>query len=661
AYELIPGSTYPAGHPYSWSVIGSMEDLNAASLEDVKDWFRTYYGPSNTVIVLAGDIDAKTAREKVTRYFGDIPAGPPVARQQAWPAKMTGVHRQQVQDRVPQARVFKIWNVPGFGTADTDYLDLASDILTKGKVSRLYKRLVYTDQLATAVSCFIDTNEIGSQFTIDATARPGQDPAKLEKAIDEEVARLLSAGPTPEELKRVQTQYAANFLRGMQRIGGFGGKSDLLAQAEVYTRDPAYLFKTSFNRHVQATPAEVKAAASHWLADGQFVLEVLPFPEYTTVTSNLDRSKPPEASGIPELKLPKLERATLANGMKIILAQRHEAPMVNFWLLEDAGYAADSTTVSGTASMTSEMLPFGTRTHNTLEIDEQVESLGARLNSYANIDLSTVELSALKSNLEPSIALFADVVMNPAFPAADFTRLQRQHLAAIQQEKVTPFLMGLRVLPPLLFGPGHAYGVPYTGTGTEASVAQMKPEDLAKFHAAWFRPNNATLVIVGDTTLPEITPKIERAFAAWQPGKPPVKNIAAVRPPDRPQTYLIDRPGSEQTVILTGLIAPPKAHNTDIPLQIMNVVLGGTFGARLNMNLREDKHYSYGAGSVLLGARAQRPYIGYAPVQTDKTKEALAEMFKEFQGITGAQPITAGELEHLGQGFFRLVGLHRRV
>ncbi len=643
AWELIPASTYPARHPYSWPVIGSMDDLNAASLEDVKDWFRTYYSPSNAVIVLAGDIDAKTAREKVTKYFGDIPAGPPVDRQQAWPAKMTGVHRQQIQDRVPQARVLKIWNVPGFGTADADYLDLLSDVLTKGKVSRLYQRLVYNDQLATSVYSFVEINEIGSQFYIDATARPGQDLAKVEKAIDEEIARLLSTGPTDSELKRVQTQYAANLMRGMQRIGGFGGKSDLLAQAEVFTGDPSYRFKTSFNRHEQATPAEVKKSGDEWLADGEFVLEVLPFPEHKTVASSVDRSKLPTVSGIPELKLPKLERATLANGMKIILAQRHDAPMVNFWLLEDAGYAADSTAAPGTARMTSEMLPFGTKNHSALEIDEQVETLGARLDSFANIDLSTVELSALKSNLDASIALFADVIMNPVFPQADFARLQHQRLAAIQQEKVTPFLMGLRVLPPLLFGPGHAYGVPYTGTGTEASVSEMKPADLARFHEAWYRPNNATLVVVGDTTLAEIQPAISRAFANWAQGKPPVKNIATVSLPHTPQIYLIDRPGSEQSFILTGLIAPPKASSSDVPLQVMNVILGN-FGGRLNMNLREDKHYSYGAGSVLLGARAQRPFIAYAPVQTDKTKESLAEMAKEFQGMAGSRPIMTNEL-----------------
>jgi len=643
AYELMPSATYPAEHPYSWPVIGSMEDLNAASLEDVKNWFRTYYGPSNATIVLAGDIDVKTAKEKMTRYFGDIPAGPPVAHVETWPAKMTGTHRQVVQDRVPQARIYKIWNVPGFGTADLDYLDLTSDILSKGKVSRLYKRLVYTDQLATDVSAYVDVNEIGSQFHIEVTLRPGKDMAKLERAIDEEVSRLLTEGPTLAELKRVQTQYTSNFMRGAERIGGFGGKSDLLAQAQVFAGDPSYLFKTSFNRHVQATPARVKAADNRWLSDGVYVLEVNPFPEYTEAKSGVDRSKTPSTGTVTDLKLPKLQRATLSNGMKIVLAERHNLPLVNFWLLENAGYSADGAKL-GIASLTSQMLPFGTKTKSALEIDEQIESLGAQLRPYSNIDLSAVQLSALKANLDPSLALFADIVMNPSFPASDFARVQKERLAEIQQEKVEPTDMALRVLPPLLYGTGHAYGVPYTGTGTEASVTKLTPEDLAKFHTTWYTPENTTLIVVGDTTLKDVTPRIERAFMAWQGGKAPAKNLARVSPPTKPRVYIIDRPGSEQSLIMTGLIAPAKSEQSDVPLQIMNVILGGTFGARLNMNLREDKHYSYGAQTILLTAGAQRPYISYAPVQTDKTKESIVEMMKEFSGITGPQPITAKEL-----------------
>src|SRR5260221_3439976 len=230
--QLITQNTYPAGHPYSWTVIGDMADLNAAAMDDVKEWFKTYYGPSNVVIVMAGDIDAKTAKEKVEKYFGNIPAGPPVGHQEIWVAKMTGTHRQVVQDRVPQARIYKVWNIPEYGNADSVYLDLVSDILTTGKTSRFYKRLIYDDQIATDAAGFVDLREIGGQFRVQATARPGQGLAQVEKELDEELARFLKDGPTAEELQRVKTQYDADFIRGVERIGGVGGETGPLGPKE---------------------------------------------------------------------------------------------------------------------------------------------------------------------------------------------------------------------------------------------------------------------------------------------------------------------------------------------------------------------------------------------------------------------------------------------
>ena len=232
--QLITQNTYPAGHPYSWTTIGDMKDLDAASMDDVKEWFRTYYGPSNVVLVLAGDIDLKTAKEKVQKYYGDIPPGPPVAHHEVWIAKMTGSHRQKVQDRVPQARIYKIWNIPQYGSAEADYLDLVSDVLSSGKSSRFYKRLVYDDQIATDANAFVGLSEIGGQFRVQATARPGQNLGQVEKELDEELAKFLKDGPTADELARVKAQYEANFIRGIERIGGFGGKSDRLAQSQVF-------------------------------------------------------------------------------------------------------------------------------------------------------------------------------------------------------------------------------------------------------------------------------------------------------------------------------------------------------------------------------------------------------------------------------------------
>jgi zinc protease len=342
AYELMTFSTWPKGHPYSWSVIGSMEDLDAASLEDVHEWFKTYYGPSNAVIVLAGDIDPQTAFEKVKHYFGDIPPGPPVARHSRWIAKRSGEHRQSVQDRVPAARVYKVWNIPQWGTRELAYLDLASDILSVGKTSRFYKRLIYEDQTASNVRAYLDVREIACQFVIEATAKPGEDLAKIEKAIDEELSRFLAEGPAEKELQRVKTQFRARFIRGIERIGGFGGKSDILAQNEVYGGSPDFYKK--YHAWVNgASLQDIKSTSGKWLSDGVYVLEVHPFPELQASDSGAERvaGKLPEAGEPPAAKFPELQRAALSNGLKVVLAKRQSVPLVNFNLMVDAGYAAD--------------------------------------------------------------------------------------------------------------------------------------------------------------------------------------------------------------------------------------------------------------------------------------------------------------------------------
>ncbi len=641
--QLITENTYPARHPYSWTTIGDMADLDAASMKDVQEWFKTYYGPSNVVMVIAGDIDAKTAREKAEKYFGDIPAGPPVAHQEVWIAKMTGTHRQTVQDRVPQARIYKVWNMPEYGSADADYLDLVSDCLSSGKSSRFYKRLVYEDQIATDASAFVDLREIGSQFRVQATARPGQGVAQVEKELDEELARFLKEGPTAEELQRVKAQYEANFIRGIERIGGFGGKSDRLAQSEVFRGSPD-AYKVSLKHVREATSDELKAAANRWLSDGVYILEVDPFPDYKTAATGADRSKAPVPGTPPELKLPKLQRATLSSGLRVVLAERHEVPLVNFTLAADAGFASDALSAAGTANLAMQVLVDGTATRNALQISDELDSLGAQLRGYSNLDLSFISLSALRAKLDPSLNLFADVALNPSFPEAEVARERKLVLAGIEREQNTPTTTAQRVLPALLYGANHPYGSPLTGTGTTESVSKLTRADLVKFHETWFRPNDSTLIVVGDTTLKEITPKLEKLFGGWKSGNVPHKNVTSVAVASKCEVYLIDKPGALQSVIVAGVVAPPRATPDEIAIEAVNDVLGATFGARINMNLREDKHWSYGVRTVLRDARAQRPFYAIAPVQTDKTKESLVELDKEFRGILGGQPIGDEEL-----------------
>jgi zinc protease len=456
----------------------------------------------------------------------------------------------------------------------------------------------------------------------------------------------LKDGPTAEELQRVKTGYDAHFIRGIERIGGFGGKSDRLAQNEVFRGNPD-AYKTSLKLAREATAEDLKAAANRWLADGVYILEVLPFPPYKTAAADADRSKAPEIGTPPQLKLPKLQRAKLSNGLSVVLAERHEVPLVSFWMTSDAGYAADEFAAPGTASMSMALLTGGTKTRTALEISDQLQLLGADLRANSNLDLSTVRMSALKSKVDPSLELFADVILNPSFPDADFKRQQKLQLAGIEREKTRPVQMALRVFPGLLYGPKHAYGNPLTGSGTADSVSKMSREVLAKFHDVWIRPNNSTLIVVGDTTLAEVTPKLEKFLAAWKAGKVPAKNIGTVQQAAKSAVYLIDKPGALQSVIIAGHVAPPTNNPKEIAIEAMNDALGGNFAARLNMNLRENKHWSYGAQSLLWAARGQRPFIAFAPVQTDKTKESMAEMNKELHDILSQRPLTIAELEQV--------------
>ncbi|MDQ3534186.1 MAG: insulinase family protein [Bacteroidota bacterium] len=640
--EMMTKSTWPANHPYSWTVIGSMEDLNAASLDDVKEWFQDYYGAANAVVTIAGDIDTKTAVEKVKKYFGSIPSGPPVSKHEAWVSKRTGTQRQYAQDRVPQARIYKSWNIPQWGSKELDNLDLVSDVLADGKNSRLYKRLVYQDQIATSVSAYVDVREIASQFTIVATAKPGIELAVIEKAIDEELARFLNEGPTAQELQRIKTQYFARFIRRMERIGGFGGKSDILAMNQVYGGSPDY-YKQTLKRTEETTVKDLQAAAKTWLSDGVYILEVHPFPEYTTASEDVDRSKLPIAGASPDVKFPDLQRATLSNGIKVILAERKTVPVVNLNLMVDAGYSADQFAKPGTASLAMNMMDEGTKTRSALKINEELALLGASLNSGSTIDFSNVSISALKANLDPSLNIFADVILNPSFPEEDFKRLKEEQLVRIQQEKASPVPMALRVFPKFLYGEDHAYGNPLSGSGFENTVSEITRADLIKFHDTWMKSNNATIVVIGDITLNEITPKLENLFKNWKKGEVPQKNVREVKLPEKPVVYIMDRPGSVQSIIFAGHVAPPYNNPAAVAIETMNNILGGEFTSRINMNLREDKHWAYGAFTFLLSARGQRPFIAYAPVQSDKTKESMIEISKELNEFVSTRPATEEE------------------
>ena len=671
-WEKLGRSLYPVGHPYHHSVIGSMNDLNAASLDDVKNWFRTWYGPNNAVLVLAGDIDLATAKAKVNEYFGDIPATPSMSQPKVDVAQRPADTREVMQDKVPQARIYRVWNVAEVGEADVDRLQLFSQVLGGSKSSRLDKRLLHEDKLVDSISTDVGASQLGSNFFITATVKQGVDPKKVEAIIDEELNRLIAEGPSATELAQAKTMFRAGFIRGIERIGGFGGKADALASCSIYENDPG-CFRTSLDTIAGTDAAQLKAVGAKWLGVGDHTLVVEPgertalaeeptvkpapmtLPpvdaQYTTTASTVDRAGGvPVPSSFPDLKFPSLQRATLKNGTKLILAERHDIPVVQMSYEFKGGSATDDKADLGAASFAMGMLDEGAGDLDSLAFGNRAESLGANLSAGASLDGSNASLSALKENLDPSLALFATMLRAPRYDQSEIDRVKATWIAGIKQEKARPNGAAMRVLPPLLYGAGHPYAIPFSGTGTEASIAKLTREDLVGFQHAWVRPENATLIVVGDTTLKQVVPLLNKHFGDWkgEGAAPEALAIAEVERPSKPRVYLIDQPGAVQANIFAGELVPSTKSDGATRFDIANSVLGGEFSSRLNMNLREDKHWAYGAYSFSSGALGQRPWMAFAPVQIDKTAESLKELQREIsQYASGKAPATAAEVSKI--------------
>lgn len=637
ASDLIMRAMMPVGHPYAHSTIGSMEDLDAASLEDVHAWFRTYYVPSNAVLVLSGDITLAEAKEKVQTYFGDIAPGTPVSQPKSWVVKRTGTVREVAYDRVAQPRLYRVWNISDYASPYTDYLQLLAQVLAGDRNSRLHKRLVLDEQLATGVSASVWNRVLGGQFMIVADVRPGGDIGEVERIVGEELARLLAEGPSEAELTRVRTASLASFIRSMESISA---KADLLAESQTYLGD-ANGWKAGYEHYTAATAEQVRDTGRAWLVDGDYVLHILPFGDLKGSGPGADRSSMPMPESIVPARFPAVERATLDNGMKLVVARRGGVPLVNMTLLLETGVPADFASVSpGTGSLAMGLLDEGTITRSGEQLADELAHLGATLRSGGGGETSHVSLSALKPTLREAMDLYADVILNPAFAQADIDRLKGQTLAGIASSRQDPGRMASRIGSTLLFGADHPYG----RLTTEMDIEAIGRNDVAAFHARWFHPGNATLIVTGETTLAEIRPLVETAFAKWKPGTAPATIVPAPAGPDGPVVYLIDKPGTPQTVIRALLVAPARREGDAIAREALNTVLGGSFTSRLNMKLREEKGWAYGAGSSIGGGRGPQVFSASASVQADRTAESMTEIAKAIIDVAGARPIDADEL-----------------
>ena len=671
AYAMYLHGAFPADHPYHHRTIGSMNDLDAAKLEDVKNWFKSWYGPNNAVLVLAGDIDVATAKEKVTRYFGDIPASANVPKLPPQIAPRTTATRAAMTDNVPQTRIYKVWNVPQVGTTEYDRLELFGQVLAGSQSSRLHRRLTFNEQLVDRVSTFLLGEELASVFILTADVKVGVEPAKVEAAIDEEIAKLIASGPTAAEVEQARAVKLADFVRGIERIGGFGGKADVLAECQVLVGNPN-CYRTTLANFESTSAAQLKEVAGKWLRRGAFTLQVAPGERKPSVEdpavpnllptvvaapdknlkalpSNIDRKLGvPRTESFPALRFPALARATLSNGLKVVLAERRGLPMVQMSMqFRGAGYASDHGRKSGTAGFTLAMLDEGAGSYDALTYAARKESLGAQINASGTLDIARVDLAAMKPRLDDSLALYAEVILRPRLDDSDIERVRGRWLAQIKQQKARPAILARRLSGPALFGVAHPYGIPANGSGTEEGVTALKRDDLKRWLADAIRPDAGTLLVIGDTDLAELTPKLEKAFAGWKaPATPPPQvALPAVKLNAKPRVLLVDQPGAIQANIFVGQVVPASTDTGAIDFEIANGVLGGEFSSRLNMNLREAKHWSYGSYSEVGSTLGQRAWAATAAVQIDKTIESIKEMRREIaEYVTAKAPARPEEL-----------------
>jgi zinc protease len=651
-----------------------MADLNGASLEDVKGWFRDNYGPNNAVLVLAGDIDAATAKAKVEKWFGAIPRGPetkhPVSPVPTLPAPIDKV----MHDRVATVSISREWTTPGINDPESTQVQLAAFVLGGLGSSRLQNILVRQEKLAVSVSANVQQFEQVGILEVKANVRPGVDPAQVSKRLDEIIADYLKTGPSADELQRAATTIAAGQIRGLEQVGGFGGKAVTLAEGAVYSNDPDH-YQKELKEIAAATPAGITTVARKWMGRPAFRLTLLPgertpadqalagnarHPAYflapaqggapapATPAPGLLKPAPrpaiaePPIAPVAALAFPKIERATLSNGVPVTFARRGGLPLVQVALQFDAGNAADDKAKLGTQALLLSLIKEGTTTRNSIAIAEEQERLGAAISSSPSMDSTRINLSALKPNLGASLDLLADIVLNPALEPSEIERQRARQLARIATEKTQPQAIAFRTLPPLLFGTAHPYGVSFTGSGDEAGTKAVTRDDLLAFKDKWLRPDNAKIFVVGDTSLAEIMPMLEARFGKWQTPAVP-KGVKTFGAPAvaKPRLILIDKPQSPQSMIIAGEVTPLKGTDQTDTIEIANDVFGGSGASRLSMDLRETKNWAYFVSTQFSGLREAGPLLLFAPVQTDKTGPSIAAAradLKAFMTNDGTRP-----------------------
>jgi zinc protease len=659
AQEAVFHELFPNQHPYYPMVIGSHADIQAAKLEDVRNFFKLYYAPNNASLVIVGDFDPAKTKELVEKYFGPLKSGAAVPRVQVSTPAITAERRKTVQDNVQLPRVYMAWlTSPIFKPGDAE-ADIAGSALGGGKSSRLYKKLVYEKQLALDVEAYQQSLMLRSVFQISATARPGVKPEDLEKAIIDELEAFRKSGPTADEMKRARNGIETRTISGLELLNGV---ANLLNSYNHYLGTPDFL-ATDIARYENATPEAVQAFVQEQLkANERVVVYAVPGkpdlgPEVPTPKAeakgtttaggepvNADaawREKPPAPGPARPLHLPVPEEFKLSNGLTVLFSERAGLPLVATSLVFRRGSGSNPLDRPGLASFTSRMLQQGTATRSALDIADRAADLGTTVGTRASMDSSRIGSESLTRNFPDVLELMSDMALHPNFPQKEIERVKSERQAALVQERDEPFAVATRVYSAALYGPKYTYG--YPDIGTSDSLKAITREDLQRFWKENYSPSDAAVIVTGNIKREDLKVQLEKQFGVWKATEAPALNRGTAERSDA-KVIVVDRPDAPQTTLVLFSLGPARSTPDYAPLEVMNSDLGGLFSSRINMNLREEHGYTYGAGSFFSYHVAPGPFIVYSDVRTDVTAPAVTEVFKELKRMRET-PMNPAELK----------------
>ncbi len=656
AYLAMETAVFPAPHPYNWPVIGSQADLNAASLDDVKDFFRTYYAPSNASLSIAGDFDPDEARRLIESYFGDIPPGTAIDRVGRMNSSLPGEVRMDMRDKVQLPRLSLVWPTGPMFDEDEAPLDILASILGEGKSSRLHKTLVYEKRIARDVTVAHYTREIAGEFIVQITGNPGQDLVELEEIVHEQLDSIRNEPPTEREVGTALNRFEVDNVHGLEKIGGFGGRADQLNLFHTFGGDPG-LINTDIERYRVVSASDVVRVAAQSLGPDRVRMTVLPEDAVEAgAGTDVDRSAMPGSAAPRSFSPPVPRREKLDNGLNILYVEDSRLPAMSMSLIVDAGATGDPPDRPGLSHLTAVMLPEGTPTMTSQEIAEEMEFIGAHINSTAGYELVSASTSALTQHRGRAMEILADVVTHANFPEKELDRVRKERLVDLRRIGDDPNLIAQRAFRALLYGKGTAYGSPLSGT-EESVGAITRDEVVEQFHRTYVS-DAATLIAVGNTTRQDVLSLAQARFGHWSPGGQSggtsSRRPASSAPNSGSTTiYLADKPGAAQSVIRAGHLTIDRHDSDFYALNLLNYLFGGHFMARMNQNLRQDKGYSYGFHSAVDWATGPSALAAWGSVQTAVTKESVIEVLKEFEDIRTGRPVDGQEFADAKNGMLK--------